>query len=182
MEAVALSVAKPSMLSLPFPPPGQVVKPQRLIAIVGRPSLPRSAEYLAEAAYLVRQVMPEARFKLALGRGAGPQLDDRLTALALSGCLELAGTPDPAAFQALASEADVLVVESLPPRLRPEMLLRLPPRLRLVVSRQVDQRYVPYQAAQVNVWDPRRMADAIVYQLGAGQAWKSPSRGVSSMA
>ena len=142
MEAVALPFRQP--LAVLPPPLGRVAHRNRLVTVIGRPSLPQTPEHLARAAYLVGKAWPEARFKLALGRAS---------------CAD--------ELRRLANEADVLVVESLPPGLSPQALFRLPPTLPLVVSRQVDQRAVPFEALRADIWDPRRLAEAIIRQLDA---------------
>lgn len=165
MEAVALQDTKTSSSMTNVPAPGTTRRPERLVTVVGDLSLPRSLEYLAQAAYLVRKAWPEVRFKLALGPGTCRLQDERLAALALQDNLEVTAMPHASGILTLAGETDVLVVESLPPHLETAVLFYLPNTLPLVVSRQLDRRYVPYQAALADVWDSRRMAQAIIRKL-----------------
>jgi glycosyltransferase involved in cell wall biosynthesis len=136
-----------------------------LVVFLGRVTMQKGPEYFLEAARLVADRLPEARFVMAGSGDMLPRMVERMAELDMLERFHFTGFVDARQRDRLLRQADLLVMPSVSEPFGIVPLEAIAQGVPVIISKQSGVAEVLRHALKIDFWDVRRTADAIIQIL-----------------
>lgn len=136
--------------------------PEKIVTFLGRVTMQKGPEYFVEAAYLVSQKLKNVRFVMAGTGDKLPAMIDKIASMRLTDRFHFTGFLNEEKRNQLFQMSDVFVLSSVSEPFGITPLEALQHDVPVILTKQSGVAEVVPNSLQVDFWDVRKMAEAMI--------------------